>query len=25
VSANGPLINYTKRGYKAVGASFVKE
>ena len=25
VSANGPLINYIKRGYKAVGASFVKE
>lgn len=25
VSANGPLIDYTKRGYKAVGASFVRE
>lgn len=25
VSASGPLIDYTKRGYKAVGASFVKE
>jgi hypothetical protein len=25
VSAKGPLINYPKRGYKAVGASFVKE
>lgn len=25
VSAKGPLIDYTKRGYKAVGASFVKE
>jgi len=25
VSANGPLIDYTKRGYAAVGASFVKE
>jgi hypothetical protein len=25
ISANGPLIDYTKRGYKAVGASFVKE
>lgn len=25
VSANGPLIDYTKRGYKALGASFVKE
>jgi hypothetical protein len=25
VSAHGPLIDYTKRGYKAVGASFVKE
>ena len=25
VSAKGPLINYIKRGYKAVGASFVKE
>ena len=25
VSANGPLIDYTKRGYKAVGASFVSE
>jgi hypothetical protein len=25
VSAKGPLINYTKRGYKAIGASFVKE
>lgn len=25
ISATGPLIDYTKRGYKAVGASFVKE
>lgn len=25
ISASGPLIDYTKRGYKAVGASFVKE
>jgi hypothetical protein len=25
VSAKGPLIDYTKRNYKAVGASFVKE
>jgi hypothetical protein len=25
VSASGPLIDYTKRGYNAVGASFVKE
>ncbi len=25
VSASGPLIDYTKRGYKPVGASFVKE
>ena len=25
VSASGPLIDYTKRGYKIVGASFVKE
>jgi len=25
VSAKGPLSDYTKRGYKAVGASFVKE
>jgi N-acetylglutamate synthase-like GNAT family acetyltransferase len=25
VSAAGPLIDYTKRGYKPVGASFVKE
>ena len=25
VSAKGPLINYIKRSYKAVGASFVKE
>ena len=25
VSASGPLIDYTKRGYRAVGASFVKE
>lgn len=25
ISANGPLIDYTKRGYTAVGASFVKE
>jgi hypothetical protein len=25
VSALGPLIDYTKRGYKPVGASFVKE
>jgi hypothetical protein len=25
VSAKGPLIDYTKRDYKAVGASFVKE
>lgn len=25
VSASGPLIDYTKRGYKAVGATFVKE
>jgi hypothetical protein len=25
ISALGPLIDYTKRGYKAVGASFVKE
>jgi hypothetical protein len=25
VSASGPLIDYTKRNYKAVGASFVKE
>lgn len=25
VSAHGPLIDYTKRDYKAVGASFVKE
>lgn len=25
VSANGPLIDYTTRGYKPVGASFAKE
>jgi len=25
ISANGPFIDYTRRGYKAVGASFVKE
>jgi N-acetylglutamate synthase-like GNAT family acetyltransferase len=25
VSANGPLINYLKRGYKPLGATFVKE
>jgi len=25
VSASGPLIDYTKRGYMPVGASFVKE
>ena len=25
VSSHGPLIDYTKRGYEAVGASFVKE
>lgn len=25
VSANGPLIDYTKRGYKAMGASFFRE
>ena len=25
ISASGPLIDYTKRGYKAVSASFVKE
>ena len=25
VSANGPLFDYTKRGYAALGASFVKE
>lgn len=25
ISANGPLIDFTKRGYAAVGASFVKE
>lgn len=25
VSASGPLIDYTKRGYNVVGASFVKE
>jgi hypothetical protein len=25
VSASGPLVDYTKRDYKAVGASFVKE
>lgn len=25
ISANGPLIDYRKRGYKALGASFVRE
>ncbi len=25
ISANGPLIDYTKRGYKAMGASFFRE
>lgn len=25
ISSSGPWIDYTKRGYKAVGASFVKE
>ena len=25
ISASGPFIDYTKRGYKAVGATFVKE
>lgn len=25
VSANGPLIDYTKRGYKGMGASFFRE
>lgn len=25
VSANGPLIDYTKRGYKAMGATFFRE
>jgi hypothetical protein len=25
ISASGPFIDYTRRGYKAVGASFVKE
>jgi len=25
ISANGPLIDYTRRGYKALGATFVKE
>lgn len=25
ISASGPLIDFTKRGYKAVGASFVRE
>jgi hypothetical protein len=25
ISASGPWIDFTKRGYKAVGASFVKE
>ena len=25
ISANGPLIDYTRRGYKPVGATFVKE
>lgn len=25
ISANGPLIDYTKRGYKAMGATFFRE
>lgn len=25
ISANGPFINYTKRGYKGMGASFFRE
>jgi hypothetical protein len=25
ISANGPLIDYTRRGYKPVGATFVRE
>jgi len=25
ISANGPLIDYTRRGYKPLGATFVKE
>jgi N-acetylglutamate synthase-like GNAT family acetyltransferase len=25
ISANGPLIDYTRRGYKALGATFVRE
>jgi hypothetical protein len=25
ISANGPLIDYTRRGYKPLGATFVRE
>jgi hypothetical protein len=25
ISANGPLIDYTRRGYKSLSATFVRE